>query len=136
MTDAEALEVQCIENLQREDIHPLEEAHGFRVLLDLPDQQYTIARIGARAGKVGYVAGRLKLAELIPDGAGAFVADRTTLGHALVIVKLPGLDGVAKRYRLNVQEIEDSVASEFAGRRVKRSQKLDPALQACHQRGA
>ena len=90
MTDAEALEVQCIENLQREDIHPLEEAQGFRALLDLPDQQYTIARIGERAGKsTAYIAGRLKLTELIPDIAAAFLADRITLGHALLIAKLP-----------------------------------------------
>jgi ParB family chromosome partitioning protein len=90
MTDAEALEVQCIENLQREDIHPLEEAQGFRALLHLPDQQYTIARIGERAGKsAAYIAGRLKMTELIPDIGDAFLADRITLGHALLIAKLP-----------------------------------------------
>src|ERR1700688_5037856 len=30
LTDAEAIEAQCVENLQREDIHPLEEALGFK----------------------------------------------------------------------------------------------------------
>src|SRR6266851_7692341 len=35
LTDAEAIEAQCVENLQREDIHPLEEALGFRSLLEL-----------------------------------------------------------------------------------------------------
>lgn len=90
MTDAEALEVQCIENLQREDIHSLEEAQGFRVLLNLPDQQYTVTRIAERSGKPpGYVAGRLKLTELIPDVADAFLADKLTIGHALLIAKLP-----------------------------------------------
>ena len=34
LTDAEAIEAQCVENLQREDIHPLEEALGFRSLLN------------------------------------------------------------------------------------------------------
>src|SRR5579864_4258629 len=92
MTDAEALEVQCIENLQREDIHPLEEAQGFRAPLDLSDQQYTTARIGERAGKsAAYIAGRLKLTELIPDVADAFLVDRITLGHALLIAKLPAV---------------------------------------------
>jgi ParB family transcriptional regulator, chromosome partitioning protein len=90
MTDAEALEVQCIENLQREDIHPLEEAQGFRALLDLPNQQYTVAHIAARAGvKPVYVAGRLKLTELIPEVADAFLVDKLTIGHALLIAKLP-----------------------------------------------
>jgi ParB family chromosome partitioning protein len=35
LTDAEAIEAQCVENLQREDIHPLEEALGFKSLLEL-----------------------------------------------------------------------------------------------------
>jgi ParB family transcriptional regulator, chromosome partitioning protein len=90
MTDAEALEVQCIENLQREDIHPLEEAQGFRALLNLPEQQYTVALIAERAGKnAAYVAARLKLTELIPEAADAFLGDRLTIGHALLIAKLP-----------------------------------------------
>jgi len=35
LTDAEAIEAQCVENLQREDIHPLEEALGFKSLLEI-----------------------------------------------------------------------------------------------------
>lgn len=90
LSDADALVAQVIENLQRENIHPLEEAQGFRALLDLPDQLYTIARIAERAGKnAGYVAGRLKLTELVPDVANAFLADKLTIGHALLIAKLP-----------------------------------------------
>ncbi len=90
LSDADALVAQVIENLQRENIHPLEEAQGFRALLDLPDQQYTIARIAERAGKSpAYVLGRLKLTELVPDVAEAFLADKLTIGHALLIAKLP-----------------------------------------------
>ena len=51
LTDAEAIEAQVVENLQREDIHPLEEALGFKSLLDLGEPTYTIANISARAGK-------------------------------------------------------------------------------------
>ena len=90
LSDADALVAQVIENLQRENIHPLEEAQGFRALLDLPGQQYTIARIAERAGKsAAYVAGRLKLADLVPYVAEAFLADKLTIGHALLIAKLP-----------------------------------------------
>ena len=51
LTDAEAIEAQCVENLQREDIHPLEEALGFKSLLELGEPVYTIATIASRAGK-------------------------------------------------------------------------------------
>jgi ParB family chromosome partitioning protein len=76
--------------LQREDIHPLEEALGFRVLLDLNAPAYTLATISALAGKSeAYVQGRIKLTELIPPVAEAFLADRIGVGHALLIAKLP-----------------------------------------------
>src|SRR5437764_15340888 len=35
LSDAQAIEAQCVENLQREDIHPLEEAFGLKSLLEL-----------------------------------------------------------------------------------------------------
>jgi ParB family chromosome partitioning protein len=90
LSDAAAIEAQVVENLQREDIHPLEEALGFRSLLDLHDPQYTVGSIAAKAGKSeAYVLGRIKLAELTPPLAEAFLADRITIGHALLIAKLP-----------------------------------------------
>ena len=70
LTDAEAIEALCVENLQREDIHPLEEALGFKSLLELGEPAYTIATIASRAGKSeAYVYGRIRLADLIPPVA-------------------------------------------------------------------
>jgi ParB family chromosome partitioning protein len=90
LSDAAAIESQCIENLQREDIHPLEEALGFRALLELQDPGYSPAVIAARCGKSeAYIQGRIKLTELIPPIAEAFLADRIGVGHALLIAKLP-----------------------------------------------
>src|SRR4051812_19733096 len=89
LSDAEAIEAQCVENLQREDIHPLEEALGFKSLLEL-GEPYNIAHIAARAGKSeAYIYGRLRLADLIPPVAEAFLKDKITIGHALLIAKLP-----------------------------------------------
>jgi ParB family transcriptional regulator, chromosome partitioning protein len=88
LTDAEAIEAQCVENLQREDIHPLEEALGFKSLLEL-GEPYNIAQIAARSGKSeAYIYGRLRLADLIPPVADAFLKDKVTIGHALLIAKL------------------------------------------------
>ena len=90
LTDAEAIEAQCVENLQRQDIHPLEEALGFRALLELGEPAYTIASIAARTAKSeAYIYGRIRLADLIPPVAEAFLKDQITIGHALLIAKLP-----------------------------------------------
>jgi ParB family chromosome partitioning protein len=89
LTDAEAIEAQCVENLQREDIHPLEEALGFKSLLEL-GEPYNVAHIAARSGKSeAYIYGRLRLADLIPPVAESFLKDKITIGHALLIAKLP-----------------------------------------------
>ena len=90
LTDAEAIEAQCVENLQRQDIHPLEEALGFRALLELGEPVYSIASIAARTAKSeAYIYGRIRLADLIPPVAEAFLKDQITIGHALLIAKLP-----------------------------------------------
>lgn len=67
----------------------MEEALGFKSLMEL-GQPYTVAHVAARAGKgEAYVYGRLKLTDLIPPVAEAFLKDQITIGHALLIAKLP-----------------------------------------------
>lgn len=90
LSDSDAVLAQVTENMQREDIHPLEEAFGFRSLLNLNDPNYTIATLAAKAGKSeAYVLGRIRLTELIPPIADGFLADKITIGHAMLIAKLP-----------------------------------------------
>ena len=89
LTDSEAMEAALIENLQRRDVHPLEEAQGFHALLNLEEPKYTIEQIGAKVGKApAYVAGRARLTELIPVVVEAFYAEEIGVGHALLLAKL------------------------------------------------
>jgi len=90
MSDAEALEAQLVENLIRAEIHPMEEAQGFRALLALEEPKYSIEQIAAKVGKNPmFVASRLKLTDLVPKAVEAFYADEIGVGHALLLAKLP-----------------------------------------------
>ena len=90
MTDAQVLEAQLVENLQRRDVHPLEEAQGFAALLKLDDPKYSVEQIAAKCGKTpAYIAARLKLTELVPVVVEAFAKDEIGVGHALLLGKLP-----------------------------------------------
>jgi len=96
LTDAEALETQIIENIQRADVHPFEETQGFRALLEREGAGYTIEKIAAKTGKAAaYVAKRLRLLDLIPPVAEAFTAAQIGIEHALLIAKL-GADAQEK----------------------------------------
>ena len=87
MTDAEFLEVLVIENDQREDVHPLEEAGGYQALLKTAG--YDVAKIAARVGRsVKYVYDRLKLLQLVPEAQKLFLEDRFTAGHAILLARL------------------------------------------------
>jgi ParB family transcriptional regulator, chromosome partitioning protein len=89
LTDAEALEAQLIENLQRRDVHPLEEAQGFKALLNLEDPKYSIEQIAAKVGKSpAYCAARVRLTELAAPVVEAFYAEEIGVGHALLLAKL------------------------------------------------
>src|ERR1035438_10608666 len=84
LTDAEALEAQLIENLQRRDVHPLEEAQGFRALLNLDEPKYTIEQIAAKVGKSpAYCAARVRLTELAAPVVEAFYAEEIGVGTTI-----------------------------------------------------
>ena len=88
-TDAEAIEIQIIENIQRADVHPFEEAQGFRALMDRDGAEYAIEKIAAKTGKAAsFVAKRLKLLDLTQSPADAFTAEHIGVEHALLIAKL------------------------------------------------
>jgi len=90
LSDAAALEAQLVENLIRAEIHPMEEAQGFRALLDLDEPKYSIEQIAAKVGKSPvFVASRLKLTDLVPAAVDAFYASEIGVGHALLLAKLP-----------------------------------------------
>jgi len=89
LTDAEVLEAQLVENLQRRDVHPMEEANGLRALLNLEEPKYSIEQIAAKTGKSPvYVAARLRLTELSQTVVDAFYREEIGVGHALLLAKL------------------------------------------------
>jgi ParB family chromosome partitioning protein len=89
LTDAQCLEIAIVENLQRRDVHPLEEAEGFASLLHLEEPKYSIEQIAAKCAKhPGYVLSRIRLTELAPAVTEAFTKDEIGLGHALLLAKL------------------------------------------------
>jgi len=87
LSDTELLEVLVIENLQREDVHPLEEAEGYRALIQKAG--YDAEAIAAKVGKsASYVYQRLKLAELIGPAKKLFLEGIMTAGHAILLARL------------------------------------------------
>jgi ParB/RepB/Spo0J family partition protein len=88
LDDEEALEVQLIENLQREDLHPLEEADAFHQLHLLGMSYDDVADSVGRARTSVYE--RVKLLELAPAARKAFTAGRLTAATALLVARLKG----------------------------------------------
>ena len=73
---------------QRVDVHPYEEAQGFRRLLDVPG--YDVAALVEKSGKsASHIYARLSLLQLIPKVAEAFLQECITASHANLIARLP-----------------------------------------------
>lgn len=88
LDDAQAMEWQLVENSQRVDVHPYEEAQGFQRLLDLPG--YDVTALVEKSGKsASHIYARLSLLQLIPAIAQAFTEERITASHANLLARLP-----------------------------------------------
>lgn len=87
LSDDQMMEVIIIENLQRKEVHPLDEATGFDFLMKTG--RYKEEAIGDKVGKpASYVAKRLKLLNLIDQVKESFRKNELTLGHALEFARL------------------------------------------------
>jgi ParB/RepB/Spo0J family partition protein len=88
LDDRSAREVQIIENLQRQDVHPLEEADGYKALLE-STPSCTIDEIAAKVGKSkAYVYQRLSLTRLAPKVRETVASDALPLSYALKLAPL------------------------------------------------
>jgi ParB family chromosome partitioning protein len=89
LTDTECLELQLIENLQRADVHELDEARGYAALMQLQPDTYTVETLAEKIGRSEkYVYARLRLTHLVEEVQQAFYMDKLTVAHAFEIARL------------------------------------------------
>jgi ParB/RepB/Spo0J family partition protein len=87
LSDADALELQIIENSQREDPNPMEEAWGFDRLIKIG--KHTADTLASKLDKsVDYVLGRISLLKIPDEAQKKVAAGEISLGHALLITRL------------------------------------------------
>ncbi len=105
LSDDEALEVAILDNLQRHDISPLEEAHGFQAWLDRGHKPEELAK---KIGKsVRYIYGRLELRKLAPKVLEAVEKGELPASHAQIIARLSRREDQVEALRISQLEETD-----------------------------
>ncbi len=130
VSDVEALELALIENLQREDLDPIEEAEGYRALSER--FHLTQEQIAERVGRSrAAVANSLRLLTLPESVRGMLQSGTLSVGHAKVLL---GVELAPEQERLardcaakgwSVRELEREVAKRQRGPRRRRSTAPD-----------
>ena len=96
LDDETALEISIIENLQREDLSPLDEALMYERMIH--EHGYSVRRLAQKLGKdKGYLENRLRLADAPPEVKELVSVRKDTLSHAYELMKVPD---ARKRKRL------------------------------------
>jgi ParB family chromosome partitioning protein len=108
-TDAEALEVALIENIQRADLNAIEEARGYRQLIE--KFNYTQEALGQTIGRSrSHIANTLRLLQLPQTVQDYIFGGKLSAGHARTLVGAPDPEAMAKELiegRANVREAEE-----------------------------
>jgi ParB family chromosome partitioning protein len=119
-TDAESLQLAIIENVQRADLNPLEEAEGYRALME--DYSHTQDDIAKMVGKSrSHVANTLRLLKLPPSIRAYIFKGKLDAGHARMLVGQPNAEKLAEEIvarGLNVRQVEE-IARQESGRNGK-----------------
>ena len=142
-SDQETLELSLIENIQRQDLNPIEEAKAFRRLLDEFGlrQEDLAVRVSKSRTAITNAVRLLKLDERVQD---LLIRDQISMGHAraLLPVEIPDeqfllAQQVADKH-LSVREVEKLVKTRLAGKASKKAKDgkkavdKDPALELAY----
>jgi len=114
LDDTEVLEIAIIENIQRSDLNAVEEALGYRQLMD--KFGHTQEKMAEALGKSrSHIANLLRLLNL-PDGVQSFLRDgKLSVGHARALITATDPEALAKKIisaGLSVRQTESLVKSE------------------------
>ncbi len=135
LSDEEALAVALIENLQREDLNPLEEAEGYRRLQE--EFGYSQEEIARKVGRDrSTIANSLRLLRLPPEVQEDLWEGRLSAGHARALLALEDRELILTarqeilRRGLSVRETERLVRRLKEGRPGRKKAPPDPDLEA------
>lgn len=143
LTDDEVTEIQFIENIEREDVHPMDEAVTFQAMRTHKTKPWSVADIAAKINKPeSYVVQRLQLVNLIPALQKEFWDDKFLIGHAIQFARLTAADQkTCFESKRNGQYGSVADAKEFIERNImqhlsaapfdKKDPQLVPAAGAC-----
>jgi len=136
-TDSEAFELALVENIQREDLNPIEEAEAFAALLE--EHGLTQEKLAERVGKErSTIANALRLLRLPEDVRDAVRDGRIEMGHARALLGLEAADAIRRafarvlREELSVRATE-ALVRELSGKKSNRPKSQDndsPSLRA------
>ena len=123
-SDREALELALIENLQREDLNPIEEASGYQHLID--EFGLTHEEVSSQIGKDrSTITNQLRLLKLSEEAKLALVEGEITAGHARALLSLQSLSEASavlsaiRKQKLSVRGTESLI------RRMTREKKSE-----------
>ena len=111
VNDVKSLEFSIVENVQRQDLNPIEEARGYQRLVD--DFNYNQEKLSKFIGKSrSYIANSLRLLSLSPDVIDHMEKGNLTAGHARALIGVPNAGIIAKKIiknQLSVRQVENLV---------------------------
>ena len=104
--EIESLELALIENLQRQDLNAMEEAHGYRRLLN--EHQMTQAELADKVSKSrSAIANTLRLLDLPEEIQDLIAQEKLTAGHARAVLSVPDDE---RRLRLANKIVEEGLS--------------------------
>ena len=124
--DLKSLEFAIVENVQRHDLNPLEEAQGYKRLID--DFSYDQEKVSKFIGKSrSHITNSLRLLTLPEDVIKLIETQKITAGHAKILVGLPNASFVANKIlekKLSVRQAETFVKI-FKNKKIKSNKTKD-----------